>query len=46
MKNLINENTICRLQIDMPSSIDPVFAADTISREIIDNVYEKLFSFI
>lgn len=46
MKDLNNEKTIYRLQIDMPSSIDPVFAADTISREIIDNVYEKLFNFI
>lgn len=41
-----DHKTIFRLQIDMPSSIDPVFASDTICREIIDNVYEKLFNFI
>jgi len=46
MSNTENMQTIYRLQIDMPSSIDPVFASDTISREIIDNIYEKLFGFI
>lgn len=46
MDNLENIKSICRLQIDMPSSLDPVFASDTISREIIDNIYEKLFNFV
>ena len=38
-------NILKRLQISIPKCLDPIYANDTISREIIDNTYDKLFAF-
>lgn len=46
-RNIENKNkTLVRIQLAMPGeSLDPIVASDTITREILDNVYEKLFQY-
>ena len=41
-----DKNILKRIQLAMPGkNLDPVVASDTITREILDNVYEKLFQY-
>lgn len=41
-----NNNIIKRVQISMPgNTLDPLLMTETVGREIIDNVYEKLYQF-
>lgn len=42
----IEPSKLIRIQLDMPAnSLDPLTVSDTITREILDNVYERLFQY-